>query len=265
MIVPFFIFDAGTGDPLAGVVPTFNTYKKVAADGSVTSLTPPTITDKGGGLYEFATAAGDASNGTTLAYVIDCTTAALSRYLQGNINGDEAVAASQSVSGAAINQFGVDADAVRRHMFPQWSAFSSKSNPTAATVAEMIDEQAATLCGKLKMRSIQFGATDINATDTPLAFSWCAQTLKLMVAIAIVPAATGFDPAVARRWKAELKDRLDGLQERGAEVLGGDAPVDTVGDDAMGVTDHISEYSLAVTDTADMSDAVAPLHRDDQL
>lgn len=265
--VPFFIYSATDGNPLAGVVPTFQQYRRINSDGTITDLSgsAPVITDKGSGLYRFEIPDTDLIAGSIIAYVIDCTNAATARYLQDSIRSDEAIAENEVITPATINTFGVDHDAVRRHMFPQWPGFSTKSNPTLPTVVEAIDEQAATLIGKLGERSIPADTASINSSATPIANAWCAQTLKLMVAIALLPAAQGLDPTIVGRWRKEKTERLSDMEQRGATVLGPDCPVDSLEDDPLGVTDYITENRLATTDPADMSDAVMPLHRNDEL
>ncbi len=43
----------------------------------------------------------------------------------------------------AVNTFGVTAEGVRAHHFPQFDAWSASSNPTSTIVGEMVDEEAA--------------------------------------------------------------------------------------------------------------------------
>lgn len=165
----------------------------------------------------------------------------------------------------SINTFGVTSDSVRRHHFPQWPAFSTKSNPTDATVTEMISECAARLCGELSLRGIQFDPAVLTNSAQPIAFAWCAATVKLDVAIRIVPSVTGLDPAQVRRWKDEFKERTAAFEKYGAKLLGDATESGDGTDDPIGVSDHITEYSLTTTDPADMSTAAMPLHKDDQL
>lgn len=174
----------------------------------------------------------------------------------------QAPAAAEAPEPADIGVFGVVVDSVRRHYFPQWPSFSSKSNPTSSTVEEAIDEEAATLAGKLAMRSVD--VDDINAIDTPLANAWCAATLKLMVAIRIAPAVTGLDPAMVQRWSKELRARLTELEQNGATVLG-DVTADEEADSPLEASTHISEYDLETSDTSQMSSAAVRLRYDDEL
>lgn len=73
-IAVFFLFD-GTGAPLAGVVPTFNAYRR--DDGVDLIGTAPAITEIGGGAYKF-TPVFPADHG--IAYVIDGGVTASPRY-----------------------------------------------------------------------------------------------------------------------------------------------------------------------------------------
>lgn len=90
MIVPFFVFSAATGAPLAGLSLSFAYLRRREADGTVTNLigSAPTITDKGLGLYEFDLSDAWFLSGSTLGYVIDCTTDAASRYIEDLITTD---------------------------------------------------------------------------------------------------------------------------------------------------------------------------------
>lgn len=264
MIVPFFIYSASTGAPLAGVVPTFTVYNRTESDATVTDLSAskPTISDKGGGLYEFTIPDATFLAGSIVNYVIDCTTAATARYIEDHLRSDAVLALDTTTSTSTLNLFGVTADSVRRHMFPQWPSFSTKSNPTAVTVSEMIDEVAADLEGELALRSV--ASTGI--TDTAkAAYKWCAQVVKLGVAIKIAPAVTGLDPAVVQRWKKEYLQRLDALEKRGVTVLGAGATATESAEDPLEATTFISEYSLDVTASTDMSTAQIALHKDDEL
>jgi len=164
----------------------------------------------------------------------------------------------------AINVFGVTADGVQRHMFPQWPSFSTKSNPTAVTVGEIIDEQAAKLAGQLLKRSIDASTTALTQSGHPLGWAWCASTLKLMVAMQIVPAVTGLDPAVVNRWGRELKERLKELEEHGATVLG-DVTADEETDSPLEASTHIDQYDLETSDTSLMSGTGVRLRYDDEL
>ena len=91
--VPFFVYSASTGAPLAGVVATFQQYKRINGDGTITDLTSsaPAITDKGGGLYEFTVPDGQLVAGSIISYVIDATTASASRYLEDSIRSTDAL------------------------------------------------------------------------------------------------------------------------------------------------------------------------------
>jgi len=162
----------------------------------------------------------------------------------------------------STNTFGVTAVAVRRHLFPQWPDFSTKSNPTAVTVAEMIDEVSADIEGMLAMRSV----VAAQLTDSTVsAYKWCAQVIKLGVAIKIAPAVTGLDPAVVQRWKKEYRERIDALEKNGVTVLGAGASASEAAEDPLEATTHISEFGLETSDTSDMSVTAIRLRYDDEL
>lgn len=71
----FFLYD-GTGAPLTGAVPVFDTYK----DDLGVNLTQPSITEIGGGAYKFTPDITTNPN-RGIAYVIDGTAAASPRRL----------------------------------------------------------------------------------------------------------------------------------------------------------------------------------------
>jgi len=91
VVIPFFIYSASTGAPLAGVSPTFAYYKRRNSGGSITALSDPTITDKGAGNYEFTIVDADLVAGSTINYVIDCTTSAAGRYQDGHVDAADVV------------------------------------------------------------------------------------------------------------------------------------------------------------------------------
>ncbi len=97
-IIDFFVFAAAGGALLAGLSPVLSYYQRRNSDGSLTDLigSAPSITDKGGGLYELQIPNTDRPLGSTVEYEIDCTAASASRYLNGEsaLDGTETVALS---------------------------------------------------------------------------------------------------------------------------------------------------------------------------
>lgn len=163
----------------------------------------------------------------------------------------------------SIPIYGVTAAKVRSHHFPQLSGgFSVNSNPTAATVTEMVDDAGADLAGKLAAKGVT-AATIHNAPVTyPIAYAWCAKTVRLAAAIEVFASMSGQDPAIRQAWKKELKARLDDLNERGYLALG-DAPSPT--QPANGPRSYVATLGLDTGDTADDSAAVPRFRRDDKL
>lgn len=160
----------------------------------------------------------------------------------------------------AISDFGVTADAVKRHHFPNFNAFSTASNPTSTTVDEAIQDAAAELGGKLRLANID--PADIDADSTTEAFHWCAVTVRLDVALRIYRAVTSQEPPKA--WEADLEARLKALADGGATVLGAGA-TEMSSPDPEGPFTHINEHSLDVADPTTMSDATPPLKKGDEL
>lgn len=260
MIVPLFIFSATTGDPVAGVVPVFTFYKRRDAGGNLTNLSPPTIVDRGSGLYEFVTTPGDAIAGTIITYVVDCGLTALTRYQDGNINGDEAVAAAISVISTLV-LFGVDAGAVRRHHFGQWADFSEVSVPTATTVAEMIDDCAGEFAGHLIKEEID--PNTIVAGTAP--YVTCRNVLRKMVAARIMADATNQDSTLLAKWQKELDAFFERLDTDGSIALG-DPDLSAASSEPDGPTTHLDEYDIDIGDPlTDASDAITPFRKDDCL
>lgn len=147
-----------------------------------------------------------------------------------------------------IATFGLTANSVRAHMFPQWGDFSVNSSPTLVVCTEAIDEEAGELTGKLYAEGITAGSLIAGTA----AYLWCSKTLRLMAAIRFIRAGVQADPEVARAYAAELKQRLQDLAQGGATALGdesldgGDAPAD-------GPTTHINQYGIEVSTADDMS------------
>ena len=162
---------------------------------------------------------------------------------------------------SAPQTFGITYDTVRRHFFPQISAWSPSTNPTQATVTEEVLWKAGDLDGALRTKNID--PTSVVASSA--AYNWCAQTLALMVASKVGAVMAQADPAVLKRWQAELKGRLDNLREIGVSALGDGATASDTDDSPDGPTEHIDEYGLTIGDTSDMSTSEPIFRRDDVL
>lgn len=160
-----------------------------------------------------------------------------------------------------INEFSLTPAKVRAHMFPRWNEFSDVSSPTEDIVEEMITEQAGNLAAKLYAENII--ASGITTPDTA-AYQWCVRTLKLMVAVAVLNATTMSDPELTKAYRAELKARLEDLDEKGATALG-DAALDAGDSPADGPTTHINTFGLTTDSAEDMSDTVPLLRKSDRL
>lgn len=161
----------------------------------------------------------------------------------------------------AANTFGVTAESVRRHHFPAFDAFSSTSNPTASTVGEVIDEEAARVAGWLALEEVV--AASITDT-TSSAYKQCARIIRLLAATRLVGSMTGMDPELVRAWRAEVAEWRKGLDTGGTAFLG-DGAVSSSAADPDGPTTHINMNNLT-QDTADAMSSVVPrLRRDDKL
>lgn len=161
----------------------------------------------------------------------------------------------------SINTFDVDVARVRDDFFPHITAgFTENSSPKAETVERYVSEEAATLAGKLRQKSIS--TDDIDDPESP-EWVWCARVVTLMVAIRTLQVMSGQNPAVADAWEKRLAGLLEDLSENGELALG----MDTSGSDSEpdGPTDFISELGLDTGDTSDASDVIPALRRSDAL
>lgn len=160
----------------------------------------------------------------------------------------------------ALNLFGLAPSDVRAHHFPMWSALSTTSSPTLATVTQKLDEAAAEVAGRLNKEAID--ASDIEA-DSP-AYLKCRKAVRIECALELAKSASGIDGDLVKSWRTWLDAFYEELAESGATGLGGGA-TSTSSSDPDGPTSHISEYSLTTDEADDMSSAVPSLRKDDRL
>lgn len=160
----------------------------------------------------------------------------------------------------SINTFGVTATKVRAHHFAQLqSEFSSTSNPTATTVAEMISAAASELGGKLRA----VGVTPSGITDTASeAYAWAAETVRMATAVRILSVMLGQEAPVTKSLRASLEERYDELADRGYLALGDSA---APSENAKGPRSHLRNHNIDVGDSADISDIPTRFRRSDPL
>ena len=160
----------------------------------------------------------------------------------------------------SLDVFGVTYTKVRDHYFAHVANFSTTSHPAASIVTEMIQDSAAELAGKLSAKGLD--SADITSDDTPQAYQWCAETVRLGAAIRVAQTMTTQNPDVAKAWQAKLDLRFEALEEWGAEALG-DATASTTG---ASIITHINNHSLDTTvDGEEPSNAIPFLRGDDDL
>lgn len=167
----------------------------------------------------------------------------------------------------SVSVFGLTPESVRAHMFSQWSQFSAQSSPTENIVEECIEEEAGELAGRLYAENIDAAsiADDLDSNSLhSAAWLWCARTLRLMVALAVLRRATQADPELAKSYRAELDARLKQIAEQGATALGNSSLASGTAD-PDGPTTHINTYGLTVDESTNMSSTVPRLRRDDAL
>lgn len=157
-----------------------------------------------------------------------------------------------------IQLFGVDADSVQRHCFPHHSPFSDDTGPSVVTVEEVITEKAGFLAGKLLTQNVDANSIEVLSP----AYAQCAGILRLMVALDIVQAMTGQDPAVAQAWQKRVDDWCKALDEKGAYALG-DSSLTT--ENPNGPLTHLSYLGLSEPSAEDASTIEPFFRRDDTL
>lgn len=159
----------------------------------------------------------------------------------------------------ALTLFGVTADKVRLHYFPQNDEFSADTTPSSTTVGEFIDQEAGRLAGALLVKSIT--AADV-ITPSP-AFYMCAAQLEMMVALRTLGVMTGQNPELAKAWQVQITEWFSRLTKDGYLFLG-DADLEPASN-PDGPTTHITTYELDTGDTDLASDLIPRLRRSDIL
>jgi len=166
----------------------------------------------------------------------------------------------------ALQTFGVTHQKVKAHHFPQLQGdFSASSNPSSATVTEMVEAEAARLDGKLRQKDVDpatAATLDGGNPKYPAAYNWCADTIRLGAAVRVIRAMAGQDPAVAKAWEEELRERYSDLDKWGHATLG-DIPAPA--QQSMGPRSHLKANSLDTGDETLISDAIPAFRRDDEL
>lgn len=247
------------GVPTAGLTPSFATadgyfgYWKRATDD--VDATPPTITDGGDGDYRFTPSATDINTG--IRWRLDGGPTCNPRYTYGTVQSAASAAAQTTVDPEDLNLFGVTAASLYARHFPQLSAPTTDSNPSLATVLEIIDEQAAALSGFLLAEDID--ALSLTVSNSA-AYLWCRETLRLMAAVQVAACMTQQQVPLLPAWEKQLAARLADLDERGDVVLGLN-----LGALPNGPTHHIDTYNLSIGDPyADASDVIPPFRKNDE-
>jgi hypothetical protein len=159
----------------------------------------------------------------------------------------------------ALTLFGVTADDVRLHFFPQNEEFSANTSPSATTVGDFIDQEAGRLAGALLIK----GVTPSSILSTSPAYYSCAAQLEMMVALRTLSVMSGQNPELARAWKAQVDEWFSRLDKDGYLILGDESLEPT--DNPDGPTTHITYFDLDTGDADDASDLIPALRRDDVL
>lgn len=161
----------------------------------------------------------------------------------------------------APNTFGVTAEMVRADFLPHSTTLSATTVPTASAVARSISQSAGYLQSLLDDKNVDTASI---SDSTCAAYLWCQAFIELRVAVRLIRTMSGQDPELTRAWVDELAALEHCIETQGVAALGPGASASGTSE-AMGPTDHISEYSLDVGDTS-MASSVEPyLRRDDLL
>jgi hypothetical protein len=158
----------------------------------------------------------------------------------------------------ASSSFGLDAESVRRHFFPNADAFSASSRPSSSTVAEVIEEEAAAMAGALSLESISADAIAVASS----AYRTCRRILRMQVAAKLIRLMSGVDTELAKSWDVSVADWYAKVASGGASFLGDGAS--TPGEaDPDGPTWHGT--GLTQDTQAAQSSTVPALRKDDRL
>lgn len=161
-----------------------------------------------------------------------------------------------------IATFGVTAAIIQTDYFSQGGGFSDVSNPSSTSIARYIQQKGGELGGKLRAQSQV--PTTIEATTTTEAYSWCQETLCLMVAIRIAEDMVQARPPLADTWEKRLAQRLEDLAEDAVGTLGEGAADPT--EEPDGPTHHITNLSLDTSRVATNASSIdAPFRKDDNI
>lgn len=156
-----------------------------------------------------------------------------------------------------MNTFGVTSASVAAHYFPTIEAFGASTQPTTATVLEMITAVAAEVNGRLSAAGVT--PSGITLAGTPAAYAWCQDVTRLGAALRATWAMAGENPS-ADAWEKSLAARFESLEELGYLVLG-DAPAPST--NPNGPASPISGLDLGDSDL--ISSLIPNFRRDDKL
>lgn len=160
----------------------------------------------------------------------------------------------------ASNDFALDAEAVRKHHFPNADAWTESSRPSESAVEEVIEEEAALMAGKLALELVDASAI----TSDSDAYLLCRKVLRMQVAAVVARDMLGLDPAIAKAWDSKVDAFYKGLDEGGVSFLGDGASA-SGNSQADGPHSHVSVYGLRTDVAADMSDPTnGKLRMDDE-
>lgn len=155
--------------------------------------------------------------------------------------------------------FGLTAESVRAHHFPQADAWTSASRPSEATVTETIDEEAAYMAGRLALELVD--AESITASSD--AYKLCRKVLRMQVASVVAKDMLGLDPAIAKAWDSVVAKFYADLDDSGVSALGDGASA-TGTSDADGPHSHATVFNLERDSGPNMSSTVPRLRMDDK-
>lgn len=158
----------------------------------------------------------------------------------------------------ATNEFGLDAESVRKHHFANSDTWAANSRPSSTAVTEAITEEAAVMAAAMSMENVDASAI---LTGT-VAYSASKRVLRMQVAVRIIREMLGIDSPLAQAWAAQVAEWYAALAKGGASFLGNPSLASGTSD-PDGPTWHGSELEQDVV--ADMSSVIPMLRKDDRL
>lgn len=155
--------------------------------------------------------------------------------------------------------FGVTAESVRSHHFPQADVWVTSSRPSSTAVAEAISEEAGLMAGKLALELVDASAI----TTSSSAYLHCRKVLRMQVASRVAKDMLGMEPELCLAWDRAVSTFYRELDNGGVSYLGDGATASGTSN-AEGPHSHVSVYNLEQDVAENMSSVIPRLRMDDE-